>query len=109
MGETRLKVTAPLPPFGIVTASLPSLGVVEPRNQHGRTWSEQRAHLERELADLEPEDRRREIDYQHQLFSRYSTPIESAVRRRQRFKDLVNATRPSFRRRLVQSLMKNWI
>jgi len=90
-------------------ARLPPLGVVEPRNQFGRTWDEERRELELLLEGCSDKEKAAEIDEQHKLFVHFSKPIPEAQRRQAHLVNVYQATRPSLRAQLLDSILRNWI
>lgn len=110
MAQTKpvLNSMAPNTP---VTPAMPrplSLELVEPRNQFGRTWDEELAHIEPMLAGYSDEERIAEIAHHHQLFKHFSKPLPQAQRRQNLLASVYEATRPPLRRRFLDSIRKNW-
>jgi hypothetical protein len=85
------------------------LEVVELRNEFGRTWTEELAYLQPFLQGYATQSERdAEIEHQHKLFHHFSKPLPAAQRRQADLQRVYAATRPSLRRRLLESVQRNW-
>jgi hypothetical protein len=81
-----------------------------PRNQHGRTWAEEEAHLCHLLTNLNLVEREHIIRRQKDLFAFYvaSTAAATDDARHEIFAQAYRATPPERRRRYYETMRRDW-
>jgi hypothetical protein len=104
----KKQMPPPKPPVILEPARPTPLEVVEPRNEFGRTWTEELAYLEPFLQGYTQSERDAEIEHQHKLFHHFSKPLPVAQERQAHLQGVYAATRPSLRRRFLESIQRNW-
>ena len=81
-----------------------------PRNQHGRTWAEEEAHLCRLLRNLTLVEREHILRRQKDLFAFYVASAAAATddARHEAFAQAYRATPPERRRRYYETMRRDW-